>query len=93
MSTTVRIRPEDKARLDRLQAKYQLKRGKRVALDVLLGRMLEVAARHEDEVLEAYGAPPLTEEQKRRLFSIAIDTGRETAEETIDEELYGARLH
>lgn len=89
MSTTVRIRSEDKARLDRLQAQYLLKHGRRVPLDVVLKRMLEVAARHEDEVLAGEGGPSLTQAQKRKVLALPRDSGIATSSHTIDDELYG----
>ncbi|MBW3583661.1 MAG: hypothetical protein KY455_11235 [Euryarchaeota archaeon] len=89
LSTTVRIRPEDKARLDRLQARYLLKTGKRLALDAVLHRMIEVASRHEDEVILSDPGRPLTVAEKRRILSLPYDFGVETTPQTIDEELYG----
>lgn len=85
----MRIRPEDKARLDRLQARYLLKRGKRLPLDAILQRMLRVAARHEDEVLEDDAPPRLSAKQRERLLALPYDFGMATDPDTIDEEIYG----
>jgi hypothetical protein len=90
MSTTIRIRGRDKALLDRLQARLLLKTGKRVALDVVLGRMLEVAAQHEDEVI-ADRPLKLSPADRRRILALPRDFGVETSPDTIDDELYGKR--
>lgn len=52
MSTTVRIASEDKARLDRLQAKLALARDRRFSLDEVLHHVLVFAERNERRLIE-----------------------------------------
>lgn len=88
MSTTVRVRREDKAALDRLQAKITLREGERVPLEEVLHRLVELGKRREDEIVGDRG-PQLTEEEKQRILDLPTDFGIRTSEATIDEELYG----
>lgn len=89
MSTTVRIRDEDKRRLDALQARLTLDGGERLPLEEVLARALRVAAAHRGELLEADRAPKLDAAAVERLLSLSFDFGFETDESTIDHELYG----
>ena len=86
--TTVRVRDEDKAVLDALQARYLLATGDRISLDELIHRLVELAEAHEDEIILDDVAPKLTREE-RVSFHAGIDWGVETTEDDIDKILYG----
>lgn len=92
MSTTVRIRPEDKARLDRLQAQIVLKTGRRLALDAILHRAIQIAAKHEEEMLLDDRPVRLTAAEKRKILELPWDFGDTYGHETIDDEIYGRDL-
>lgn len=89
MSTTVRIREEDKQVLDRLQARITLETGQRPSLEEVLHRVVELAEGHEGELILEDEPPELTEEEKEQILSISYSLGRVTREEDIDEILYG----
>lgn len=89
MSTTVRIREDDKRKLDELQARLTLTTGQRVPLEEVLHRVLQVAGQEEDRILDR--PPEMTEERKQELDSLTFDLGHPTREEEIDDILYGGR--
>lgn len=89
MSTTVRIRDEDKAKLDRIQAKITLEQGEKPSLEEVLHRLLELGERREGEIVRPVGAPVLTGEEKQEVLGSTFDLGFMTREEDIDRELYG----
>lgn len=91
MSTTVRIREEDKQVLDRLQARITLETGERPSLEEVLHRVVELAEEQEDELLSDDEPPRLTEEEKQHVLDTTFDLGYATREEDIDETLYGGR--
>lgn len=88
-ATTVRIRRADKEALDALQARYRLETGGRISLEDLLGRILELAEGHEDELWLKDEAPKLTPAEIKRFLSGTSDWGVVTREEDIDGILYG----
>ncbi len=92
MSTTVRIASEDKARLDRLQAKLALARDRRFSLDEVLHHVLVFAERNERDLLEEDKGPNLTEEEIEELMGLSMDLGFETDATKVDEYLYDAFL-
>lgn len=89
MATTVRVRDEDKTALDALQAKMTLATGKRVPLDEVVSRLVELAEAHEDELLLVDEAPPLTPTEIRAFLAGTSDWGSATNEDDIDRVLYG----
>lgn len=89
MSTTVRIRDEDKRRLDRLQAKITLETGEKPSLEDLLHRLVELGEAREGELIFQDQPPQLTGEEKEQALSATHDLGIVTREEDIDEILYG----
>lgn len=89
MSTTVRVREEDKEVLDRLQARITLATGQRPSLEEVVHRIVALAEVHEEEILIDDEPPTLSEEDKRRVLDATFDLGYPTREEDIDEELYG----
>lgn len=89
MPTTVRVRDEDKAALDALQARYTLATGDRISLEELVGRIVALAEEHEDELVLDDEAPALSPEEIEAFHAGISDWGVETSEEMIDEILYG----
>lgn len=89
MPTTVRLRDEDKAALDALQARYTLATGERISLSDLLGLIVGLAEEHEDEIILEDRAPELSDEEIAAYLDASTDWGVETSEEMIDEVLYG----
>lgn len=87
MSTTVRIREEDKARLDRLQAKLALARDRRMSLDEVLHQVIAVAERHEEDLLKHDRGPQLSEERIQEILEMPRDWGVETDSSRLDEDL------
>ncbi|MHB8584861.1 MAG: hypothetical protein ACYDDF_03365 [Thermoplasmatota archaeon] len=83
-----RAQDEDKRFLDELQAKILLRTGRRISLDELLHRLVELAEEHEDEIILEDQSPRLTEAEIRA-FLKPVDFGVETSEEDIDRILYG----
>lgn len=88
MATTVRVRDEDKAILNTLQARYTLATGQRIALEELLSRILELAEQHEDELILRDEAPKLTPHEIAAFHAGTSSWGGETREEDIDRIVY-----
>lgn len=89
MSTTVRIRDEDKRVLDRLQARITLETGEKLPLEEVLHRVVSVAEAHAPELTIDDTPPDLSEERKEEIASMGVHTGVRTREEDIDDILYG----
>ncbi len=89
MSTTVRIRDEDKVKLDRIQAKITLEQGEKPSLEDVLHRLVELGERREGELVRPAGSLDLSEEEKREVLESTFDFGFLTREEDIDKDLYG----
>ncbi len=88
MSTTVRVRDDDKRVLDELQAKIRLRSGERVPLEEVVHRLVKVARDHEDDVVGEDRGPDLTEDEIEEIMGLSWDFGIDTSHETIDDELY-----
>jgi len=86
MATSVKMRDEDKRRLDRLQGELQAMRGRRVSQQDLLAWLLTMGER-EKAALGEDAARPLTARERRTLMSLPVKTGIPSGEETIDEDL------
>lgn len=91
MATTVRVQDDDKAFLDELQARYLLATGKRISLDELIHKMVELVEARVDELILEDRPPKLTEQEVEAFVSGATDWGVRTSEEDIDRVLYGGR--
>ena len=90
MATTVRIRDEDKATLDALQAKMTLAGGKRLPLEEVLHRIVEFAEDHEDELVLDDTPPALTKKQIAAFHKgIGASGAPPLREEDMDDFLYG----
>lgn len=86
-STSVKMRKEDKARLDRLQARIVQRTGQKVTQEELLSRLTRLA----EEEFERIADEPVevTDEQVEALMALPFDMGIVTREEDIDRILYG----
>lgn len=89
MSTTVRIREEDKAKLDQLQAKITLETGEKPSLEEVLHRLVELGEERELELVQQAQARSLTDNEKEKVLEATHDLGFPTREEDIDDILYG----
>lgn len=96
MATSVKLRVEDKARLERLQALVTLKGGSKKTQEEILSALIsEALKRGDDFVKELVGTTvPMNDDDYRKLLSLAGDWGTQTRWQDIDKVLYGgtARL-
>jgi hypothetical protein len=91
MTTSVKLREEDKARLDRLQAVVTLKAGSKKTQEEILSMLIsEALKRGDDFVKEILGTTvPMTDNDYRKLLSMTGDWGVQTPWQDIDRVLYG----
>jgi len=92
LGTTVRMREEDKQKLERLRAMATLATGQKVSQEELLGAVLDDALSHGESFLaESFGEPKsLSEEDFEKLLGLVSDWGVETRSQDIDRVLYGS---
>ncbi len=86
MATSVKMREEDKRRLDRLQGELQALRGRRVSQQDLLSWLLTMAE-GQKELLGDDAARPMTKNEIAAMLRLCVSTGVKTREEDIDEDL------
>lgn len=89
-STPIRIRDEDRARLDRLRAALAKASGERPSPQEVLGRAVRFAEEHEVEFLREREWKPLSAAAKRRLMAMPEDLGDGSSRD-IDDIVYGER--
>jgi hypothetical protein len=91
LGTTVRIRDEDKEKLERLRAMATLASGQKVSREELLGAVLDDALSHGERFLaETFGEKkPLSGKEFEKLLGLVSDWGVETSSGEIDQILYG----
>ncbi len=91
MGSTVRVRDEDKEKLEKLRALATLTSGQKVTQEELLGVLLDDALSHGESFLaEAFGErKPVSEREFERILGLVSDWGVETGPEEIDQFLYG----
>ena len=94
MGTTVRVREEDKEKLERLRAMATPSSGRKISQERLLGALLDDALSHGESFLaESFGGSrPLSEKEFERVLSLVSDWGVETSSDEIDEALYGRAI-
>ena len=94
MGTTVRVREEDKEKLERLRAMATLSSGRKISQERLLGALLDDALSHGESFLaESFGGSrPLSEKEFERVLNLVSDWGVETSSEEIDEVVYGRAI-
>lgn len=87
----MRVREEDKEKLERLRAMATLASGQKVSQEALLGAVLDDALSHRERFLaETFGErKPLSGKEFEKLLSLVSDWGVETSSREIDEILYG----
>lgn len=88
MSTSIKIREEDKRRLDRLQGEFVARRGQRLSQQALVTKLLDLGEEQKERLL-ADAARPATAKELRRLFALPVDTGVPSREEDIDRDIVG----
>ncbi len=90
----MRVREEDKEKLERLRAMATLSSGRKISQERLLGALLDDALSHGESFLaESFGGSrPLSEKEFERVLSLVSDWGVETSSDEIDEVLYGRAL-
>ena len=90
----MRLREEDKEKLERLRAMATLSSGRKISQERLLGALLDDALSHGESFLaESFGGSrPLSEKEFERVLSLVSDWGVETSSDEIDEVLYGRAL-
>ena len=91
MPTTVKIDPEFKKEIDKLQAKVTIKTGEKITQQELLVRILQFVIRNEEEFFEnfIFDWKPLPDSEWKKMKASITDFGKITKESTIDTELYG----
>jgi len=77
LGTTVRVREEDKEKLERLRAMATLSSGRKISQERLLGALLDDALSHGESFLaESFGGSrPLSEKEFERVLSLVSDWG------------------
>lgn len=91
MPTTVKIDPEFKKEIDKLQAKVTMKTGEKITQQELLVRILQFVIRNEEEFFKncIFEWQPLADSEWEKMKAFITDFGKITKESTIDTELYG----
>jgi len=91
MPTTVKIDPEFKKEIDKLQAKVTMKTGEKITQQELLVRILQFVIRNEEEFFRnfIFDWKPLPDSEWEKMKESITDFGKITKETTIDTELYG----
>ena len=87
----MRVRDEDKEKLERLRAMATLASGQKVSQEELLGAVLDDALSHGESFLaQTFGErKPLSGKEFEKLLSLVSDWGVETSSREIDQILYG----
>lgn len=88
MATSVKVRDEDKRRLDRLQGEIMVRRGRKVSQQDIVAWLLRLGEARPDEFADEYDRP-MTEKEIAALMRLPVRTGIRTREEDIDRVLYG----
>lgn len=91
MSTSIKVTDATKSRLEELQAEIRLETGRNVTQQELLERIVTDSYESKDALIDSFRDEfePLSDDEIERWLSGTIDSGTETAEEDIDEILYG----
>ena len=91
MATAVKMDEEAKSKLEALQAKIKLETGTKVTQQEILSQLVESATASESEFIDSFREPKmtLTDAEIDQFNEGTISSGVETAEEDIDDILYG----
>jgi len=83
MATSLKIRDQDKKRLDRLQGELMARRGRRLSQQELVSWLLNLGESHKERLLDD-AERPLTKRELAALDRLCVKTGVRTREEEID---------
>ena len=91
MTTAVKVHDEAKSRLEELQAEIRLQTGRKVTQQELLTRLIDDAYESREAVIDSFreSSVPLSDAEKAAMGRHRFSSGVETAEEDIDDVLYG----
>lgn len=91
MPTAVKVDQSAKSQLEELQAEIRLRTGQNVTQQELLSRLIDEAYESRDDVIDSFRAStvPLSADQKEKMQHGRFSSGVETAEDDIDDILYG----
>lgn len=91
MSTSVKVTDTTKSHLEELQAEIRLETGRKVTQQELLERIVTNTYESKTKLIDSFrdDFEPLSEDEIDRWLSGTIKSGTETAEEDIDDVLYG----
>ena len=89
MATSVKVREQDKERIDRLQGELARRRGRRVSQQELFTSLLNLGEAEKERLLED-AARPMTDREIAALERLCVDTGVRTREAEIDASVAGA---
>jgi len=87
MSTSIKVREEDKKEFERLQSELSLRFGKKITQQELLSRIIELVKDSKEDFIHV-SILPLSEEEIEKIRKLQSDWGVETIEEEIDDILY-----
>lgn len=88
MAKPIRIRPEDKRRLDRLRAQLQQISRHRYPEEDILSWLVTLGERNKQD-FSTDATRPMSPVEMRRLMSLPVSTRVRTREEDIDEDIAG----
>lgn len=91
MGTSVKMDDETKAELEELQAEIRLETGKRVTQQELLARLVDRAIESREDLLESFrdDFEGVDESAREAFHEGTVSSGVRTAEEDVDDVLYG----
>ncbi|MHA1298832.1 MAG: hypothetical protein ACTSO9_05250 [Candidatus Helarchaeota archaeon] len=91
MSSSIKIKKEDKEKLNRIQAKLTLLLGKKLTQEDIISRLLDLVENKEKNLLEQIFNEyrPFTSKEIQKLLALSEDWGVKTKEDDIDRILYG----
>lgn len=91
MSTAVKMDEEAKSKLEELQAEIRLKTGKKVTQQEILSELIHSAVDARSEFIDSFrdGKTVLSDTELTQFNKGRISSSVETAEEDIDDILYG----
>jgi len=91
MATSVKMDDDTKSRLERLQAEIRLKTGKRITQQEILARVVENAIESKADLVDSFRDEhiPVSDTDREAFHDGMISSGTSTAEDDIDDVLYG----
>lgn len=91
MATSVKMDDETKAVLERLQAEIKLQTGRSVTQQELLARLVDHAIDSKADLIDSFreATVPVSSAEREAFHEGMVSSGVETAEDDIDDVLYG----